>query len=73
MGNRGGGCVWCEETGDEKEGGWVPICCAIVARAERVNPTGSSLHCVWFNGQQRRTESLRGCQNVVCILSILNV
>lgn len=30
---------------DGGRGGWGSICCAVVARAERVNPTGSSLNC----------------------------
>lgn len=41
-GGGGGGCMYVE-TEDEK-GGELPICCTVVARAERVNPTGSSLH-----------------------------
>lgn len=66
MGNRGGGgegrrgeggVVWCVETARMRRRG-VPICCAGVARAERVNPAGSSLRRVWFHGQHPKSSRM---------------
>lgn len=50
-----GGVVWCVARMGRRG---VPICCAGVARAERVNPAGSSLRRVWFHGQHPKSSRM---------------